>query len=50
VDLCVEAGEVEAVGDVLFVDFAEVLIAAGGDELEIMSVIWFNFWKLRGLK
>ena len=33
VDLCVEAGQVEAVGDVFFVDFTEVLVAAGGDEL-----------------
>ena len=39
VDFGVQAGEVEAVGEVLFVDFAEVFVAAGGDELgEIKSV------------
>jgi hypothetical protein len=32
-DLGVEAREVEAVGEVLFVDLAEVLVAARGDEL-----------------
>ena len=32
-DIGVEAGQVEAVGEVVFVDFAEVLIASGGDEL-----------------
>jgi hypothetical protein len=34
VDFGVEAGEVEAVGQVLFVDLAEVLVAAGGYELQ----------------
>ena len=38
VHFCVEAGEVEAVGDVFLVDFAEVLIAARGDELGGMLV------------
>jgi hypothetical protein len=33
VDFGVEAGEVEAVGQVFFVDFAEVLVTTGGDEL-----------------
>ena len=32
-DLRVEAGKVEAVGEVVFVDFAEVFVAAGRDEL-----------------
>jgi len=30
----VEASQIKAVRDVLFVDFAKVFIAAGGDELE----------------
>lgn len=30
----VKAGQVEAVGEVFFVDLAEVFVAAGGDELE----------------
>ena len=34
VDFGVEASEVEAVGEIFFVDFAEVLVAAGGNELE----------------
>lgn len=34
-DLGVEASEVEAVGEVLFVDFAEVLVAAGRYELGV---------------
>jgi hypothetical protein len=29
----IEPGEVEAVGQVFFVDLAEVFVAAGGDEL-----------------
>lgn len=33
VDLYVEAGEIEAVGQVLFVNFAKVFIATGGDKL-----------------
>jgi hypothetical protein len=36
-DFGVEASEVEAVRDVFFVDFAEVLVAAGGDELSVLS-------------
>jgi hypothetical protein len=31
-DFGLEAGEVEAVGEILFIDFAEVLMAAGRDE------------------
>ena len=34
-DLRVKAGQVEAVGEVVFVDFAEVFVAAGGDELKM---------------
>jgi hypothetical protein len=33
-DVGVEAGEIEAVGQVVFVNLAEILVAAGGDELE----------------
>lgn len=33
VNLYVEAGEIEAVGQVLFVNFAKVFIATGRDEL-----------------
>lgn len=33
-DFCVEACEVEAVGEVFFVDLAEVFVAARGDELQ----------------
>ncbi len=38
-DFCVEACEVEAVGEIFFIDFTEVFVAAGGDELrgEIVS-------------
>jgi hypothetical protein len=32
-DLRVKAGQVEAVGEVVFVDFAEVFVAAGRDKL-----------------
>lgn len=32
-DVGVEAGKVEAVGEVIFIDFAEVFVTAGGDEL-----------------
>lgn len=32
-DIGIEAGEVEAVGQVVFVDFAEVLVSSRGDEL-----------------
>lgn len=34
VDFGVEASKVEAVSEVLFVDFAEVFVATGGDELD----------------
>ena len=34
VDFGVEAGEVEAVCEVFLIDFAEVFVATGGDELE----------------
>lgn len=33
-DVGVEAGEIEAVGQVVFVNLAEILVAAGGDKLE----------------
>ena len=32
-DVGVETGEVEAIGQVILVDFAEVLVASGGDKL-----------------
>ncbi len=34
VDFGVQTRQVEAVSEVLFVDFAEVFVATGGDELE----------------
>lgn len=37
-DLGVEAGEVEAVSEVFFVDLAEVFVASGSDELYLSSV------------
>jgi hypothetical protein len=37
VDFGVQAGQVEAVRDVFFVDFTEVLVAAGGNELSVLS-------------
>ncbi len=37
-DISVQAGEIEAVGEVIFVDFAKVLIAAGRDELYIQML------------
>jgi hypothetical protein len=40
-DFGVEACEVEAVGEVLFVDFAEVFVASGGDELRPKSA-WYS--------
>lgn len=45
VDFGVEASEVEAVGEILLVDLAEVFIAAGGDELASASVS-FVVWIL----
>lgn len=33
--LGIEAGQVEAIREVLLIDLAKVLVAAGGDELEI---------------
>lgn len=42
-DFGVEASEIEAVGQVLFVDFAKVLISSRGDKLEKFSqhaIIW----------
>jgi len=32
-DIGIEAGEIEAIGQVVFVNLAEILVAAGGDEL-----------------
>jgi hypothetical protein len=32
----VEAGKIESVGEVVFVDFAEVLVATGGDKLQAL--------------
>ena len=37
VNLHVEAGKVEAVGQIFFVNLAEVLIATGRNELEVKS-------------
>jgi len=41
-DLEIEACEVEAVGEIIFVDLTEVLVALGGEELgeAILSVNW----------
>lgn len=33
-DVGVEAGEVEAIGQIVFVNLAEILVAAGRDELD----------------
>ena len=32
-DLCIEARKVESIGQVILVDFAKILVAAGRDEL-----------------
>lgn len=37
-NLGVESREVEAIGEVVFVDLAEVLVAAGGDELGMSAL------------
>jgi hypothetical protein len=48
---CVEPREVEAVGQILFVDFAEVLISSGGNELsEELAVMFVVFYKDRRLR
>ena len=42
--LRIEACKVEAVGEIVFVDFAEVFVAAGGDKLEDKTVSKY-IWK-----
>jgi hypothetical protein len=42
-NLGVQASKVEAIGQVFFVDFAKVLVAAGGDELR--APVRFGSWK-----
>lgn len=37
-DISVQAGEIEAVGEVIFINFAKILIAAGGDKLCIRTL------------